>query len=74
MTQVAAASVGKPGFEDYLLAEQADTEAWFGKVKNSRELTREAIESAERNQAQEGAAFYRVVAALREVSSCNNRR
>jgi tetratricopeptide (TPR) repeat protein len=39
MTQVAAAAMGQAGAEDLLLAAQADTEAWHGKLKNARELT-----------------------------------
>ena len=32
--------------EDLLLAEQADTEGWFGKLKNAHELTGRAMDSA----------------------------
>ena len=42
MTQLAAAAMGKPGTEDLLLAAQADTEAWYGKLKHAHELTRRA--------------------------------
>src|SRR5208282_4997287 len=34
MAQWASAAMGKPGAEDLLLAAQADTEAWYGKLKN----------------------------------------
>jgi DNA-binding winged helix-turn-helix (wHTH) protein/Flp pilus assembly protein TadD len=71
MTLVAAAAMGKAGAEDLLLAAQADTEAWHGKLKNARELTQGAIESAERNDAKETAASYQAAAALREVESGN---
>ena len=67
MAQVAAAAMGKPGTEDLLLASQADTEAWYGKLKNARELTRQAMDSAQHNDAKEAAATYQVAAALREV-------
>ena len=33
MAQLASAAMGKPGTEDLLLATQADTEAWYGKLK-----------------------------------------
>ena len=46
MAQMAAAAMGKPGMEDFMLAAQADTEAWYGKLKNARELTRRAMDSA----------------------------
>ena len=71
MAQLAAATMGKPGTEDLLLAAQADTEAWYGKLKNARELTRRAMDSARRNDAKEAAAMYQATAALREVESGN---
>ncbi len=67
MAQLASAAMGKPGTEDLLLAAQADTEAWYGKLKNAHELTRRAMDSAQHNDAKEAAATYQVAAALREV-------
>ena len=63
--------MGKPGTEDLLLAAQADTEGWYGKLKNARELTRRAMDSAQHNDAKETAATYQAAAALREVESGN---
>jgi eukaryotic-like serine/threonine-protein kinase len=74
MAQVAATAIGKPGPEDVLLALQADTEAWYGRLKNARELTRGAMESAEHSEAKETAATYQAAAALREVESGNPER
>ena len=71
MAQVAAATTGKPGIEDFMLAAQADTEAWYGRLKNARELTRRAMYSAEHNDAKETSAAYQAAAALREVESGN---
>ena len=71
MAEVAAAATGKPGIEDFVLAAKADTEAWYGKLKNARELTRQAMDSAEHNDAKETAAAYQAAAALREVESGN---
>ena len=71
MAQLAAAAMGKPGMEDLLLAMQADTDAWHGKLKNARELTRRAMDSAQHNDAKETAAGYQAAAALREVESGN---
>ena len=71
MAQLASAAMGKPGAEDLLLAAQADTEGWYGKLKNARELTRRAMDSAEHNDAKESAASYQAAAALREVESGN---
>ena len=67
----AGAAVGKLGVEDLLLATQADTEAWYGKLKNARELTRWAMQSALHNDARETAGIYLGAAALREVESGN---
>ena len=71
MALLAAAAMGKPGTEDLLLSMQADTEAWYGKLKNARELTRRAMDSAQHNDAKETAATYQAAAALREVLAGN---
>ena len=71
MARLAAATMGKPGTEDVLLASQADTAACFGKMRNARELTRRAMDSAQHNDAKEAAAGYQAAAALREVESGN---
>jgi len=71
MAQLVSLAVGKPGTEDVLLASEADTEAWHGKLKRARELTQRAMESAQRNDAKETAATYQVAAALRDVESGN---
>ena len=71
MAQLLSAAMGKPGTEDVLLASQADTEAWQGKLKHARELTGWAMGSAQRNDAKETAAAYQAAAALREVESGN---
>jgi serine/threonine protein kinase/tetratricopeptide (TPR) repeat protein len=71
MSKLAAAAMGKGGTEDLLLASQADTEGWHGKLKSARELTHRAVDSAVRNDAKETAAFYGATAALREVESGN---
>jgi eukaryotic-like serine/threonine-protein kinase len=54
-----------------LLLAKAATEAWYGKLKHSRELTRRAMDSAQHNDAKESAAAYQAAAALREVESGN---
>jgi len=71
MAQFVSAAMGKPGTEDALLAGQADTEGWYGKLKNARELTLRAMDSAQHNDAKETAASYQAAAALREVESGN---
>jgi len=74
MAQLLSAGTGKPGTEDLLLASQADTEGWYGKLKNAHDLTRRAMDSAQHNDAKETAAAYQAAAALREVESGNRER
>ena len=74
MAKFAAAAVGKPGTEDLVLASQADTAGWYGKLQQARDLTWRAMDSAERNDAKESAATYQAAAALREVESGNVER
>ena len=69
MARLVSAAMGKPVAEDMLLATQADTEGWHGKLKNAHELTRRAMDSAQRNDAKERAAAHQAVAALREAEA-----
>jgi serine/threonine protein kinase/Tfp pilus assembly protein PilF len=71
MAQWVSAAMGKPGAEDLLLAMQADTEGWYGKLRNAHELTGRAMDSAQHNDAKEAAAGYQAEAALREVEAGN---
>ena len=61
---------GKRSDEDVMLAAQADTEAWYGRLKNSRELIRRAMDLTERNDARD-AAGYQVAIAFFRVDSGN---
>jgi len=69
MAQTVSAAIGKPGSEDLLLDAQANTEAWYGRLKDARELTRRAMNSAQQNNAEETAAAYEARAALHDVES-----
>jgi tetratricopeptide (TPR) repeat protein len=71
MAQLVSAAMGKPGAEDLLLATQADTEGWYGRLKNAHELTGRAMDSAQHNDAKERAAGYQAEAALREAEAGN---
>jgi serine/threonine protein kinase/tetratricopeptide (TPR) repeat protein len=71
MAQTVSAAMGKPGSEDLLLAMQADTEGWYGKLNDAHELTVRAMDSALHNDAKETAAEYLVAAALRDVEAGN---
>jgi len=74
MAQWVSAAMGKPGSEDVLLATQADTEGWYGKLKNAHQLTVRAMDSAQHNDAKERVAVYQAEAALREVESGNRQQ
>jgi tetratricopeptide (TPR) repeat protein len=67
MAQQAAWSAGKPGVEDILLADEADTTAYAGRLGKAREFSRRAVASAERAEEKETAAGYEADAALREA-------
>ncbi len=69
MTHTVSAAMGKPGTEDVLLDAQANTEAWHGRWKDARQLTRRAMSSAEQNDARETAAWYEARTSLGEVES-----
>ena len=73
MAQLLSAAMGKPE-EDMVLAMQADTEGWHGKLKAANDLTRRAMDSAEHNDAKETAAMYQASAALREVEMGNRKQ
>jgi serine/threonine protein kinase/tetratricopeptide (TPR) repeat protein len=67
MAQQVAWSAGKPGVEDILLSFQADTAAYGGELRKARELSRQAVTSAERADEKETAAAYEGQAGLREA-------
>ena len=69
MARLVSAAMGKTGSEEWALNAQAGTEAWYGKLKKARELTRRAMDSARHNDAKETAATYQAEAALREVEA-----
>jgi eukaryotic-like serine/threonine-protein kinase len=71
MAQQVMWSAGKPGVEEALLANEADTAAYFGRLTEAREFSRRAIASAERTDQKEVAASYEAIAALREGLSGN---
>jgi hypothetical protein len=66
MARQVAAAACKTGEEDFLLALNADTAAYFGHLRKARELSRQASNSARRAGGNEASATYEKVAALRE--------
>lgn len=67
MDRQVAWAAGKQGVEDVLLAYEADTAAFHGKIERARELSRLAVASAEQAGEKETAAGYRAQSALREA-------
>jgi DNA-binding winged helix-turn-helix (wHTH) protein/Flp pilus assembly protein TadD len=67
MEEQIAFSSGKPGLEDQLLNNEADTAVYYGKLAHSREFSRRAVASAQRAEEKETAAAYLADAALREA-------
>jgi eukaryotic-like serine/threonine-protein kinase len=73
MAQQVAFGAGRPGLEDQLLGNEADTAAYSGRLKTSRDFSRQAVASAERAEEKEAAATYEAGAALREALFGNER-
>ena len=67
MAQEVVRSAGTPGAEDTLLANEADTAAFFGRLRNAREFSRGAVDSAERAEEKEPAAMYTALSGLQEA-------
>ena len=67
MAQQVAWSRGKRGVENVLLAYEADTSAYFGRLGNARELSRRAVAVSRAIRREETAATYETAAALREA-------
>jgi eukaryotic-like serine/threonine-protein kinase len=70
MSQLAASARGQRG-EDAMLGAQADTEAWHGRMRSARQLTRQAIDSAVNAGALEVAAGQQAWEALFEADLGN---
>ena len=67
MSQQVAWAASKPGAEDALLGLEAKTAAYFGRLGQARELSRQAVVSAKRAHEPELAAQYEADAALWEA-------
>jgi eukaryotic-like serine/threonine-protein kinase len=66
MEKQVAWSSGKPGVEDWFLTLEADTDAYAGKLRPARELSRRAAVSAKGSGEIEIAAVYESFSAVRE--------
>ncbi len=67
MAQQAAWPAGKLGAENDMLASQADTSAYSGRLREARDLSRQAMDSAGRADLKEAAATYAARSDLREA-------
>ena len=67
MQQQAAWSTGKPGPENNMLASRADTSAYSGRLRDAREFSHQAMDSAARADLKEAAATYAARSDLREA-------
>jgi eukaryotic-like serine/threonine-protein kinase len=67
MAQQVAASTGRPGLEATLLANEADTAAYSGRLRKAREFSGRAADSAIRTEEKEAAAMYSALSGLREA-------
>jgi predicted Zn-dependent protease len=67
MTHQVAWSTGKPWAEDILLSLNAETAAYSGRLREAREISRRAVDTALRTGEKEAAARYIVQSAVREA-------
>jgi len=67
MDRCLSASVGRPDDEAAILASQADTEAYYGRLDKAREFSRRAIQSSIGGGSKDSAANWEATAAIREV-------
>jgi eukaryotic-like serine/threonine-protein kinase len=67
MAQQAASTAGSSGVEDEMLGLEAESAAYSGRLRDARELSRRAVDSAERAGEKETAATYSAMSGLREA-------
>jgi DNA-binding winged helix-turn-helix (wHTH) protein/tetratricopeptide (TPR) repeat protein len=67
MEREAAEMTGRPGHEDQMLNNEADTALYGGQLAKARVLTRRAMESAQKVDEKEAPALYQADAAVREA-------
>ena len=64
-------AAGRPGEEDQMLSNHADTQAYYGRLEKARDLARRASDSAVRSDAKETGAQWLASQALREAELGN---
>ncbi len=71
MEQQLTWAAGKPGDEEGMLSNQSDTEAYYGRLRKARELTRRAVDLSVHADSQEAAAIWQIGGGLREAELGN---
>src|SRR5437588_4013692 len=71
MERQVAWATGKGDAEYVLFSQHSDTEAYYGRLRRARELSRRAVESATRHETKETAAICEIAAAFREIETGN---
>jgi Flp pilus assembly protein TadD len=71
MERQVAWAAGRPGEEDQMLNADADTQAYYGRLGQARDLARRASDSAVRSDAKETGAQFLAFQALREAELGN---
>lgn len=71
MQREVESQMGEPGSEDVLLQYESDTAAYAGQLLRARELSRRAVDSAQRAGNKEAAAGYEAESAVREALAGN---
>ncbi|MGB6027691.1 MAG: hypothetical protein WA254_21165 [Candidatus Sulfotelmatobacter sp.] len=71
MERQVAWAAGRPGEEDQMLSNHADTQAYYGRMEQARDLARRAADSAVRSDAKETGAQWIAFQAIREAEMGN---
>lgn len=74
MTHQLESAMGHPWVEGWMLATQADTEAYLGRLDEARKYSGQAIRSTRQYDGEDTAKGYLAVAALREAEFGNKQR
>ncbi|MFZ0761125.1 MAG: protein kinase [Candidatus Sulfotelmatobacter sp.] len=71
MERQVAWAAGRPGEEDQMLNNHADTQAYYGRMEKARDLSRRAVDSAVRADSKEAGAGWLSLQGLREAEVGN---
>jgi hypothetical protein len=71
MEREVAWAAGRPGEEDQMLSNHADTQAYYGRMEKARDLSRRAVDSAVRADSKEAGATWLTFQGLREAEVGN---